>query len=811
MIKTVKRIFFREPLVSFINLMGLSISFCCFLIIFMYLRSELSVDSHFENHDRIYRLIGESRVDGVQTEHAKTGTLVAPLLAQDYSEFSNFVRFNPVSLGVSTLVLNEEIGIQWEDGLFNADNSVFDIFDHTILAGNPETALTEPRTIAISETVARLYFGDENPIGQTLSIQVRRNEFVVDLVFADLPDNTSLKYDILFNYNNRPLPENVDAYFEQGIVNFNDYTYFLLPDNYDVSRFSQISRQFFDRYIAGPAQRMFPDADAGMEYRLQPLNEIYFAPALDEDLPKGSPFNMLALTLVGIFIMLIASINYMNLSTARFTRRAREAGVKRTLGAGKYFLMGQFLGEGVVFSLCSLVLGLCLAEIILSSNLAAELLGMREPYSFINQPQLLIESLGISVVIGLLAGSYPALFFSSVKPVQVFSGRGLFGKRAFALSEGLIALQMLVSIAVIASAMIMFLQIRYLQEKPLGFEKENKLDITVNIVAGGSEFRTLVNELNNLPGVNSASMTDFSPGTVAASQPVLMRNEQGIEMNPIVNWYVVDENYLDTMKIRLAKGRNFDGVNAESGGNGNNQYIVNQTLVDQMGWDEPIGKELSFQVSGDSGTVVGVIEDFNFLSLHEEIAPLSLEPFYDNYRWQRHILLDVDPQLFQKVLQNIEVVMGRFAPDTPFEYKLVEESLNALYESEIHQLWLIMAGSLMCIFIAMLGLIGLTSYTLEQKSKEIGIRRILGASAARIVALLFHKVFFIVIVSSVIASFLVFTFLGRWLALYPYRIDISISVFLLASALVLLLAAFTIIVQAMRMIREKPVNALRYE
>lgn len=799
----------RHRLQTFINLFGLSISFCCFLLLFVYLKNELTVDQHFTNHDRIYRLVSEVDVGTQHTRHAKVGRLVAPLLGQDYEQFSDYVRFYPSLEGGNGMVLHtEDKALEWGEGIYSVDNSVFEIFDHRILEGDPETALVEPRSLAISESLAKLLFGEVSVVGKTIGMNAPGNDFTVKLVFADLPDNTSLQYDMLVSDTSQGISDNAQENYEQGIVNFIYYTYFLLPENYDTSGFEAISDGFFERHVSNWAQQMFPGQNAQLKLQLQPLDELYFAPPFQEDLPKGNGFVVMALVVVAFFILGVASVNYMTLSTAGFSQRAHELGVRRTLGAQAHGLVLQFLMEGVIFSLLALLIGVSLTELLLSTALDEVYLGMSGSLSDIG---LLWQVLLIAILVGLVSGAYPACYYSSVRPLDIFSPVLRVSRVGLSIRSILVGLQMLVSISVIASALVMYKQIDYMNGRSLGFDKDNKLVINLNFFSDTSIFPSLKNQLRSHPGVRNVAMTDGLQGVFFYSQPFSLKNDEGEEIVAQGFSYYADEYYLDTFDIPLLEGRNFSVATHDSTEVVRQPVLVNETLVKAAGWVDPIGQVIKLPAYNNEAEVIGVIADFHFSALYEEIKPFALDWFYDDYRWQRYLILDVDPVLLPEVLSHAETVMREFIPSEPFQYSFLADTLESLYREESRQMQLVIAGAIVCILISLLGVFGMTAFTLDRATKDIAIRRVLGGTMTRIIAAKFTGLFALIIMAAIFSSLLVFYTLGIWLEQFAYRASFNPALLLYATLLVLILTGLTIALYSIKLSRTRPVQALRYE
>ena len=710
------------------------------------------------------------------------------------------------------LVINENVSVFWDiaEGFYGADNSIIDIFNLDVVSGNAKTALTEPRSIAISESLAKVHFGDEDPVGQALGIQSSANTYTVVLVFADLPGNTSHRFNMLFSNNQLTLSPPPEMYFELGIASPFSYTFFRVPTAYDPGSFQVTSRQFFNQHINERAQQVYSGQNPQLELRLQPLSDVHLSPALESDVPKGNPITLYALFGVGVFILGVASINYMNLSTARFAKRAKEIGVHRILGAGRGAVVSQFLLEGVLFSLLALLIGIVFVELLLSTAIDRTLLG-RDLSVFMGSSFLSVQLILVASAIGLVSGSYPAYYFSAVRPVNLFKPLVNISGSGINLRSIFIGLQMLVSISVIAGAMIMYQQVNFMKNRPLGFEKENKLVVKVNTIANGTDYRTVMTELSRHPDIFRVTMADEIPGTPAYGESVLAQDDNGQEINIYVETYNVDENYLDTLSIPLVNGRNFPPGNRSLEEVRSRPYLVNESLVKQVGWADPIGKEIVIPTDGTRGEVVGVFADYNFSSLHNGIRPQVISFFYDDWRWQRYLVMHIDPDNIQGVLGYVETSLVTLMPETPFDYSFLDEALDGLYVDEQNQTTLALVGSVVCIVIAILGLFGLTAFTIDQRTKEMGIRRVLGGSVARIMASMFKGIFGLIIFAAILASIMVFYALNIWLEEFAYRISINPMIFAIAMVLVLVVSALTVALQSIKVARDNPANSLRYE
>ena len=467
--------------------------------------------------------------------------------------------------------------------------------------------------------------------------------------------------------------------------------------------------------------------------------------------------------------------------------------------------------EQCVLGLVALLIGIVVAEVLFSTALDRSLLGQDLSIFLDGNNSLLVQLFLIGSAIGLISGAYPAFYFSSVKPVEVFKPIVNISGLGINLRSILIDLQMLVSISVIAGALMMVQQVSFMKNQPLGFEQENKLIVKVNTIASGTQYRAMMTELSRHPDIHHVTMADEIPGTPPEGESVSMQNDQGQAVNMFIETYRVDEHYLDTLSIPLVHGRNFSPGGRSSADITRYPYLVNETLVRQMGWSDPIGKEIVSSAGEVTGEVIGVVADYNFSSLHEAIRPQIINFFYDDWRWQRYLVMDINPDNIQDILGHVEASLTTIMPETPFDYSFLDETLDGLYANEQNQTQLTLVGSGVCILIAILGLFGLTAFTIDQKTKEIGIRRVLGASVTRILAVMFKGIFVLIIFAAIAASGLVFYSLDIWLDGFAYRIAIGPMVFVVAMLSVLVVSAVTVGIQLIRAAGKSPVRALRHE
>lgn len=803
-LKITLRKLYREKMYALINVAGLSLGIACCIILGLYLRSELTYDQYHANHKKIYRVVNEFNANGNLDSFAVTSPVLGIMLKEDYPEIEDYVRFRPVR---QRLLYHHEDQAHYWDKVFFADPNVFKVFTHDIIYGDPETALEDPFSAAVSQSFARSFWGDENPIGKVIRGD-NNQPFTISLVFADLPENSHLRYNVLASYKREDfkVPDNVTARRQQ-LFNVNDYTYLVLPEDYDINDFKLISDSFFARHM----ETMGKQFNWTWHAWLQPLKDIHLYSDVAYDEPTGNRLALYGFGAVAVFILLVACINYMNLATARYAKRAREVGMRKILGAGRGQLVGQFLGEALCFTFISLALGVILVELALSLTQINTLLDKNLVLNLAQEPVLLGWLLVLGVGISLISGLYPAFYLSSVMPLSALLSDQRAGKAGIRLRELLVLVQFTISVGVIACTLIMAAQMRYISDKNLGFEKENRVMLTIRGVDLIEKIPVIKTELvknSNILGVAASN------NIIGGDMPIngMQIETAGGQMESItLNHMAVSDDYVQVMGMELIEGRDFSKKFLTDVGT---NFVVNETLVRKMGWDNPLGKKLQ------NGRIIGVVRDFHFASLHDQIAPYALHPFQDNFDnipenvrpyILRHMIVNIAGEDIRGSLSFLEEKFSEFDPRHPFEFEFVDDSLNDLYLSEqrLMQLTGIFAG--ICIFIACLGLFGLAAFTTEQRTKEIGIRKVLGATASQIIMLLSRNILLLVLFGAIIASVLSWYVMQEWMAGFAYRSGINPVIFLLSAVMAAAVAYTTLAVQSYKTAQANPVRALRYE
>ncbi len=809
-IKISFRNLFRDKLYASINIIGLAISIACCLLLTLNLYSELTYDGHNENADRIHRVVQQLSNAGGSEISAVTSRMVGPLLVRDYPEFESFVRLRP-SPSDPMLIARGDTALNW-DSVMIADQNVFEVFTHELLAGNSDTALVDPNSVAVSQSFVNAYFGNGNSptaaIGET--IEAMGSSFRIDLIFADLPKNAHLQYDILLSYNffNAPNADNPNALallWDPSV-----YTYVMLPAEYDVNEFDSIAADFWNRYMADAgAQR-----ETRIDYYLEPLRSIHLQSQTVGSDAIANKYYVTIFFAIAVIMLLVACANYMNMATARSAQRAKEIGVHKVLGASRKQLIIFFLSESVFFSLLALILALVLVEIIRFTPLNQILGGGVSLSLLINPTTGLIVVFG-SIVLGLVSGLYPALYLSAILTTRALQGIGNSGGQIWITRKGLTLFQLMSSLSVIACALLMTKQLDYIRSYSPGFDKENKLIVRLQGADIVDKLPILKNEFGQQNSILGSTISLELPGQMEDSLYLFTANrDSGEAVAQGFRVFRMGDDYLDVMRIELVAGSDFEEA---SGTGATMPILVNEETVRRLAWTNPIGQ----LIENDRGTVlqvVGVVKDFNFQDLSVGIEPLMVthdEPDYKSlpassrpyvYRW---LILDVAEGEMAETIAYLDTLFSELDPDQPFSYQLLEDTLNEMYRSQYRAIDLIGSFALISILISCLGLFGLSAFTTQQRRKEIGIRKILGASVLRIIIMLSQTILSLVAIAAITGSLLSWWIIGNWLESFAYRASIDPLVFVLATVIVGVIALATMILESYKTANANPADTLR--
>jgi len=775
---------------SFLNFAGLTLGISIFILILLFVQHELSIDKHHENLNRIYRVQGEN---GTQLS---TAPAVGKWISENIPEAEKVVRFkfrhdylvkyrpNNDSTREKTLIIRD---FAWSDSM------VFDIFSFPLIAGDPRTALQDPFALVLTESMAQHIFGNENPIGKTLEIN-NEHEYHVTAVMEDLK-RTHLRFDVLAPFEN--LGKIIGRSELDSFNSWNLSTFVLLPEIHDTAAVaSKITGLFHDRL------KELRNID--FVFELFPLKDIFFSPGSSGRNHGNRPMVLVFMS-IAMFILLIACVNFLNLSTARASLRAKEVGIKKVVGSTRKRLITQFLGESVLFSLISFVLAIGLVWTFLPefNRLIQRNLSM----DYFHNPLILLIFIIGAILVGILAGIYPAFYLSAFRPVSILKGERTKGVRSAVFRKVLISFQFTISIILIIATLIVFKQIQYIKNMDLGFQKEHivNLEIPRNRDIRNNK-KAFKGRLMQHPMIHNVTYSQGRPGVVY--------NWEGFEYKGERNGYAiftVDPDYFDVYGLEIISGRNFSREMATD------QYrtcLLNEAAVRQLELKEPVGTILHHDdLEGSSFPVkdievIGVVKDFHYQTLHNEIQPMM---FGWNDPWLWMISVKIGAGDVQATITHIEKVWNEFSPGFPFDYHFVDDIVDNLYKNEERMAKTIGYFAVLGIFIACLGLFGLASFMTERRTKEIGVRKVLGASVVEILMLLSKEFSKWVVVANVVAWPLAYYAMNKWLADFAYRTNIDAWPFLISGVLALAIAMITVSYQSLKAAMSNPIDSLRYE
>jgi putative ABC transport system permease protein len=796
----------RQRFYTMINVAGLAVGLAACLIIALYVVDELSYDQYHLNANRIFRVNVEHKFGNNHSSIAACMPPVASTLQRDYPEIESTVRF--ISYG--TYLVNNGKGGESvkENKVVWADSSFFRIFSIPLLEGNPRTALTEPNSIAISRRIAEKYFPEGNAVGQSLLLDNVYNARVT-AIYENIPTASHFHFDIIIAmYGNWPVPEEAHSTQFEG-NNFN--TYLLLKEGADHKTLEAKLTGFTEKYIThGPSK-----GSDFFKMTLMPVTDIHLRGNMNGELePNGNITYVYLFEVIALFILIIACINFMNMSTARSESRAREVGVRKVMGSLRSHLVRQFLTESVLVTSCAFVLAVVVAWgcLPLFNELAAKALTI--PF---RDPVFLAMALVAMLVVGLLAGLYPSFFLSTARPVNVLKGRISTHAGSGTVRSGLVVFQFAVSIFLIVGALTVSRQLAYIQNKDLGFKKEQRL-IIKDAYALRPNIQAFKNRISGIGTVQNVTITGFVPieGPEASRSDRTFWNAteepRSENLVSLQNWRV-DFDYISTMELKIVKGRGFDpAVVSDS-----SAVVLNESAVQRFGLGaDAVGKTINtFSVregsidfnSPVSFTVIGVAQDFHFSSMKENIQPLGL---FIN-RSDGFIIAKIDPTNAHATIESIRKVWKELGPGQPFQYSFLDDEFASMYAAEERLGSIFSVFATLAIFIACLGLFALTAFVAEKRKKEIGIRKVLGASADSIVLLLSRDFGKLMLIAFFITAPLAWYAVQWWLEGYSYKADIGVSTYLLAGGLVSAVAVLTMAYQSVRSATTNPIDALRSE
>jgi putative ABC transport system permease protein len=797
----------RHPFISFINIFGLTVGLTCCLLILAYIINERSYDKFNKNAKDIYRV---TRIfytaPGVENLHlSAVAPPFGPLLKNAFSDMQKMTRMLP----------NGTVALKYNDKLFNeknavfADENFFALFNTQVVKGDAKNGLINPFSIMLSEATAKKYFGDENPINKTILLDNPKHDFKVTGVFKAFPANSHMHPEILMSFNTL---KDTAIYGEKQLqTNYGNnsfYTYLLFPKDYNIERVKAQLPDFLDKYVHFQGMPGNLKTHQVTKLELENLTDIHLKSHLDDEIEENGDIKRVYIfSAIALFILLIACINYMNLSTARSALRAKEIGIRKVIGAQRKEIISQFLSESVLITWMALILAVILTVLLIPfiNTLSGQFLSFNSLLHW----NILLPLVALPFVIGLISGIYPAIFMSSFLPVKVLKGIVKAGSGGVSFRKVLVVLQFSISIILIVATTVVFQQLQYIQKLALGFNKDHI--ITMNYPnALTKQYDAFKNDLKRNTVVKEIGLSSRIPsGRLLDDQNAKIIEGGSLQAIKIdLKYITADYGFIPTYGMHMAAGRNFSKAFATD----TNNFIINEEAVREFGWktaENALDKDMVY--GNVKGKIIGVVKDFHFESLHQKIIPL-LFSLPANTSYYGKISIKVDGNNTKAAIAAVEQTWHKYLPETPFDFTFLDEKFGQLYNSEQQQGSLFTIFSCIAIFIACLGLFGLSAFTITQRVKEIGVRKVLGASVPQIVQELSKDFLKLVLIAAIIGLPVAFFSMNKWfLGDFAFRINISWWVLVMAAVLALIIAFVTISIQSIKAAIANPVKSLRSE
>ena len=780
-LKIAFRNLWRQKVFTFINVIGLAVGMACAILIFLWVHNELSFESFQKNRNEIYAVSMRDSTDPGTREYTSftVGYALAPLLKQQFPEILDYTRVQKRS-DYESCMLKYDNHVFYDDGMILVDPSFFHMFTYNVIEGNPGKALPNKNSVVITKKIARKFFGNEDPLGKTLRFN-NRIDLIVSAVIENPPHNSELQFDVA-------APIQILGKKKLNSWAWESSSYIMVRKNTNIPELK--------KKIAGMIQKHDPMPGTKIITGIHPLTRIHLYYG------SGDIRLVYIFVSVAIFILLIASINYMNLSTARFTKRTREVGLRKVLGANRETLAWQFILESVLLSVVALIVAIVFVEILLPFFNTIT----NKSLSFLSHgnPALIFGLLGLAIIVGVVAGSYPAFFLSSFQPASAISGTNKTNLRKSALRTVLVVSQFAIAIILVISTIVVYKQYNYLVHKDLGFKTNQIVYMRANKEIK-KKYQSFKHELLKRADIKNVTIASSMPNQIGNTNPIKWEGEQD-NKEVFINFAVVDKDYLKTFGMKLATGRDF----SENIPTDISNFVINKKAAQLMDLSDPVGENVSFM--GLKGKIIGVIDDFNNRPLEQNVSPLILTDnpsFYDYFA--NYVLVKINTSDIQGTVNYMKKISREFAPDYPFGFKFLDQTVNKLYLPVRRAWYLFEAFAFLAIFITCLGLFGLSHYLTELRTKEIGIRKVVGASVTGIVTMISKDYLKMVGIGYLVAIPVSWYAMHRWLEDFAYHIDIGTGVFVMGGILAMLIALATVSWQSIRAAIVNPVESLRNE
>jgi putative ABC transport system permease protein len=788
-LKIAFRHMFRHKTFSSINIMGLSVGIACCLLVFMYVSHELSYDRYHRDVDRVFRIVQKIQKEAAELETARVATPLIPAIRENFPEVDHAVHFQLATW--DSLVEREEKKF-YEEWVMIAENDLFNVLTIPFIRGNPEQALARPGTVVITERLAKKYFGNEDPINKTLILW--GNPVEVTGVIQNCPDNTHLRYDIIISLNGFEEDWDLDNWEWTGF-----YAYVRLKPHVDSELFEQKIRHVADLFISAELKEW----GESFTFFLQPITSIHLNSRLNMEIASpGNPRDIYIFSILGFLILLISCINFTNLSTALSTHRAKEVGIRKVVGAHRVQLARQFLWESVLASVISMVISLIVVAVVLPHF--NRLTGQDFSFPSLLKPSILLTLIGISLLAGAIAGSYPAFLLSRFLPARILKDATGLTAGGNVIRKILVVAQFSITIVLIIGTLVVYKQIRFMKNMDLGFDKEQKLIIPGNI---RDRYESVKAEFMKNPSITGAAACWNVPGRLANLIEARLVGEKE-EKAQSMNFYYVDHDFIPEYDIEIVAGRSFQ---KEIRSDIYDSFILNETAVRAFGFSSPeevLGKKMYEGGSGGVGTIIGVTKDFFYKGLQTKVEPLVMQVRPDFFST---ISLEVRTDNLKETISFVENKWNELQLGRLFSYFFLDEDFNRHYRSEENLGRLYATLTLLALFISCLGLAGLSAFSAQQRTKEIGVRKVLGAPVSGILFLLLSELLKWIFIANILAWPVAYFFMLQWLHSFAYRTKIGLWVFVFSAALAFLISVITVSYQSLRAALANPSNSLRYE
>ncbi|MFC1898278.1 ABC transporter permease [Candidatus Cloacimonadota bacterium] len=796
MLKNYLKIAFRNLIknksLSAINILGLAISIAVCFLITLFILHETSYDKFHQNYEDLYRITIKGQISGQPINYAVSMGPLSTTLTADFPDVEAAVGV--FQRGAKQLMSYGDKQF-FETSLCNATPDLFRVFDYNLIRGSKENVLSEPGSIVLTETLAKRYFGSADPVGEMIFLN-ETEEYTVSGVCTDLPTNSHIQFNAVIQV---PFREDI----AQNWGSFSAHNYIRLKEGVDPEAFEEKIMNLAMEKMGITLEQ------TGMEFLLylEPVKDIHLYSNLSYNLGNnGSITYVYVFSIIALFILIIAYINFINLTTAHHTIRAKEIGVRKIVGANKRKLISQFLLESIILTLISTILAFGLIELL--QPIFNKLIGIEIGLNLIKHWKYLIFGFSFMILMAILSGLYPAIYLSSLNPVSVIKGN-VAGNKKSIFRNILVVFQFIISIALISSTGIIYKQLQHFQNKKLGFDKDHVMLLPLRSNETIEKAEILKEKFKSITGVSNTCISSNYPGAGASQGHGFFPEGMSEEQPWLMKTMNIDADFVETFKLNILEGRNFDAANEIEGRN----ILVNETLVKEVGWEDPIGKTFKDPFIRENEemvpiTVIGVLEDFHVNPLRDKIEPMVI---YYNPSNRNFISIRFESGNIFKVIDDIEKLWKEMHPTMPFDYTFLDEHFNNIHRSERNLATTFMYFTVLAILIACLGLFGLASYATERRIKEIGVRKVLGSTVGEIVLLLSKDFSKLVILANIVAWPLAWYAMDKWLQSFAYRTKIGFGVFIYSGLVALIIALITVSFRTIKAANSNPVKALKYE